>query len=187
MDDIRVLKHARHYIASMADGINPLTGEYAPPGDTISQERIQKCCAYVTDILNKLIESGGSFKPKKIPFSITQQQLTYVQLSQQPIAINDFAKRINAVTPKNMRGISGAKITSWLAKNGYLDVAVSKSTQIKEVTTTKKVLNNRSRELGISSVQTTNRSTGEIYEKLLYNESAQKFILNNLDKINLKS
>ena len=65
MDDIRVLKHARHYIASMADGINPLTGEYAPPGDTISQERIQKCCAYVTDILNKLIESGGSFKPKK--------------------------------------------------------------------------------------------------------------------------
>ena len=56
---LKILIHAKHYISSMANGINPLNGEYAPQGDTISQERIQKCCAYVADILGKLIENGG--------------------------------------------------------------------------------------------------------------------------------
>lgn len=116
MEDMRVLKHARHYIAAMADGINPLTGEYAPPNDTISQERIQKCCEYVKGILDKLIESGGSAKAQKIPFSITPYPLTEVKVSPKLIGVNEIAKRINAVTPKNMTDISGTKISSWLAE-----------------------------------------------------------------------
>lgn len=182
MEDLKILKHARHYIAAMADGINPLTGEYAPPNDTISEERIQKCCRYVKEILDKLIESGGSVKPQKVPFSITPQQLTEVHVSAEPIGINEIAKRINSVTPKNMTGISGAKIASWLAENGYLTVETFNSVQPK----TRKILNERSRALGITSVHGINPKTGEMYEKLLYAETAQRFILNNLYKITEK-
>lgn len=187
MEDVKIIKRARHYMAAMSDGINPLTGEYALSGDTISQERIQRCCAYVVEILDKLIENGGSFNAEKIPFAITPNQCAAVKISDIPIGINDVAKRINAVTPKNMTNISGAKITSWLAENGYLDVETLKSTQTKEITMTKKLLNNRSRELGITAVQAVKRMTGEVYEKLLYNDNAQKFILKNLDKIVGKS
>ena len=185
MENMKVLKHARHYISSMANGINPLNGEYAPPQDTISQERIQKCCAYITEILDKLIENGGTFNAEKIPFAITPNQCMSVQISTTPIGINDLTKRINAVTPKNMTGISAAKITGWLAENGYLTIETSKS--LKETTTTRKVTNNRSRELGITSVKAIRKSTGEIYEQLLYSDTAQKFILNNMDKIIGKS
>lgn len=183
MEDIRVLKRARYYISAMSDGINPLTGEYAGSDDTISQERIQKCCAYVAELLDKLIENGGLGHAKKMPFSITPQQVRQIHISQQPIGINDVAKRINAVTAKNMRGISGAKIASWLAENGWLTLEQVVSTETKEVVKTRKVINDRSHELGITSVQSINTSTGEAYEKLLYGETAQKFILSNIDKI----
>lgn len=183
MEDMRVLKHARHYIASMAEGINPLNGEFAPEGDTISQERIQKCCAYVTGLLDKLIQNGGNVgTPHKVNFEISREQIGRVEVSQIPIGINDIAKHINAVTDKNMKGISGAKIASWLVDAGYLTLERYSTPSEK----TRKVLNERSHELGITKTSITDKRTGEICDKLLYSENAQRFILSNLDKIAAK-
>ncbi len=187
MEDLKLLKHARHYIASMAQGINPLNGEFAAVGDTISQERIQKCCEYVAGLLGKIIENEGEIgksprKPRK-EFSITPRQIQNIAIFSQPIGINDVAKQINAVCEKGMKKITGAQIASWLANNGYLDV-ISEETQHVSVKT-KKVLNDRSRELGITSATVVDKKTGEVYEKLLYNEHAQRFIVQNLDDISV--
>lgn len=180
MENLKVLIHAKHYISAMANGINPLNGEYAPDGDTISQQRIQKCCSYVADILDKLIENEGNFGtvPKR-KFAITPLQLSDVKISDTPIGINDFAKRINAVTDTNMRGISGAKIAAWMAENGYLTV-VEKTVPSKK---TYKILNERSAQLGMTTTEYVDKKTGEISQKILYGSQAQKFILDNIDKI----
>lgn len=180
MEDMRILKRARDYISAMSEGINPLTGEFVPSGDTVAEARIQKCCEYVAGILNKLIENGGCFDNEKIPFSITPRQRVEVKTSKEPIGVNELVKRINAVTAKNMRGITGAAITAWLAKKGYL--SVEKTVQTKESVTTRKVLNERSRELGITAIECVG-STGKKYERLLYSNTAQRFILDNLDNI----
>ncbi len=63
--------------------------------------------------------------------------------------------------------------------NGYLTVETFISIHPK----TKKVLNGRSRALGITSVPAINKTTGEMYEMFMYNETAQRFILDNLYKI----
>ena len=186
MEDLRVLKHARHYILSMAQGINPLNGEFAPDGDTISQERIQKCCDYVAGLIEKIIENNGEIGKKGInkkEFSITPQQISRVNISEIPIGINELAKRINATCEKNMKGISGVKIASWLADNGYLDIETSEETVQVTSVKTKKVLNERSKEIGITVSQGVKRTTGEVYEKLLYSAEAQRFILRNLANI----
>lgn len=186
MEDLRVLKHARHYILSMAQGINPLNGEFAPDGDTISQERIQKCCDYVAGLIEKIIENNGEIGKKAInkkEFSITPQQISRVNISEIPIGINELAKRINATCEKNMKGISGVKIASWLADNGYLDIETSEETVQVTSVKTKKVLNERSKEIGITVSQGVKRTTGEVYEKLLYSAEAQRFILRNLANI----
>lgn len=65
MEDIKALKRAKYYMAAMADGINPLTGEYAEKDDTISQEKVQECCAYISELLNKIIENGGLVQKKE--------------------------------------------------------------------------------------------------------------------------
>lgn len=180
MENLKILIHAKHYISSMANGINPLNGEYAPEGDTISQERIQKCCSYVADILDKLIENEGNFGtiPKR-KFSITSRQLCDVKISNTPIGINDFVKRINAVTDKNMRGISGAKIASWMAEQGYLTV-VEKTIPSKK---TYKILNEHSAQLELTTTEYVDKKKGEISQQILYGPKAQKFILDNIDKI----
>lgn len=182
MYDMKILKHARHYIAAMADGINPLTGEFAAQDDTISQERIQSCLSQVAEILDELIERGGSFGNRKMPFSITDDQLRLVKISDEPIGINDVAKRINDVLPKNTRGISGAKISGWFAKNGYLNLETEVKMETRERRTTRKVLNTRSHEVGITSIQRTG-ANGVVYEKILYSNIAQQFILDNIKKI----
>lgn len=185
MEDLKLLKHARHYIASMAQGINPLNGEFASDGDTISRERIQKCCDYVAGLLDKIIENGGEIgkspRKSKKEFSITPQQMKNILVFSRPIGINDVAKQINTVCEKGMKKITGAQIASWLANNGYLDV-ISEETQCVSFKT-KKVLNDRSKELGIISTKSVDKKTGEVYEKLLYNEYAQRFIIQNLDDI----
>ncbi len=183
MEDIKALKKAKYYMAAMADGINPLTGEYAEKDDTISQEKVQECCAYISELLNKIIENGGLVQKKRLPFSITPEQKNTVEISSEPIEIAKVAKRINAATEKNIRNISGAKIAAWLVKKGYLTLEVSKENVTKEIVKTKKVLNEHSGGLGITSVCKVNNSDGEVYEKPLYNETAQKFILDNIDSI----
>ena len=106
-----------------------------------------------------------------------------MEISSEPIGIAEVAKRINAATEKNIRNISGAKIAAWLVKKGYLTLEVSKENVTKEIVKTKKVLNEHSGGLGITSVCKVNNSDGEVYEKPLYNETAQKFILDNIDSI----
>ena len=178
MEDIRILKRAKLYMTAMSEGINPLTGEYVPEGDSISQPRIQKCCEYVAGLIDKMIT-----KQEKSPFAITPQQCLQVRLSQTPIGISDLAKRINAATPKNISGITGTKIADWLVDNGYLSVETTRTTETKTYVRNRKVLNDRSRELGITMTQGTKKSSGEVYDKLLYSEKAQKFILDNINII----
>lgn len=178
---MKVMRRARLYMASMAEGINPLNGEYAPPDDTISQERIQKCCAYVAGLLDKLIQNEGMIgNPVKKKFDANSLQLAKVNISAKPIGINEVAKRINAVVDKNMKGITGARIASWLADKGYLSI----EKYSEQATKTRKVLNGRSHELGITMTTTVDIKTGKSCEKLLYSEKAQNFILSHLHEIN---
>lgn len=179
MDDLKVLIHARQYIASMACGINPLNGEYAPEGDTISNERIQKCCSYVEQILTRVIENGGVGANQKRKFAITPVQKSAIKLSAEPIGVNELARRINAVTDKNVTGISGAKIASWLAENGYLSVVETPVQTVK----THKTVNERSALLGISIAEVVDPKTGELIQKPVYSIQAQRFVVDNIDKI----
>lgn len=181
MDNLKVLRHARCYISAMSEGINPLTGEYAPPGDTISEERIQKCCAYITGIIDEFLENGGSFG--KTAFSMNERQRMNVKISSEPIEISSLVKRINAAKPKNMTGITGLKIDNWLEKCGYITIEISKTKQLKDVTSKKKLVNSRSSELGITQVEKVNKTTGEVEQKLLYSENAQMFILSHINEI----
>ncbi len=67
MEDIEVLKHAQRYIESMANGVDPLTGEIVSDSDLINNVRISRCLFYVNEKLKSLINEGNSPKRKKQP------------------------------------------------------------------------------------------------------------------------
>jgi len=176
MEDINKLKAACMYMESMALGINPVTNRRVPDDDTLSEMGVQRCCLYIRDVLHKVIENDGKIG-KRRKFTVTDDLKSKIELSEMPIGINEFARLINSVKDESMRGISGTKIASWLAKEGYI------STEKIGENKTRKVLNERSAEIGIISERKVNNFTGEVYDQLLYGLDAQRFIIANLENI----
>ncbi len=189
MEDLKALKLARYYMSAMSDGINPLNGEYVAENDTIANERVQKCCAYMVDVVDKIIENGGYMKLEFIDkprctrkqrdeFIRTSLNKSEIVLSNEPIGVNELARRINAVFGKDIRKISGAKIAAWLAEEDYLDVI-----KIGNGKKTRKILNGLSEQVGLTSRERVNIETGEVYNQILYTRKAQEFVVENIDKI----
>ena len=180
MDEMKILIRAKNYAMSMSEGINPLNGEFAPEGDTISNERIKKYMSYVADVFDTLIKNGGIIaEPKKRKLQLSGEQKNRIILSDKPIGVNDMARRINSVKEKNMTGIPGARISSWLVKAGYLDAKEYPVTSTK----TKKILNSRSAELGLEIKNIVNDITGEEAEMIMCSKKAQEFIVKNIENM----
>ena len=180
MDDLKLLKRAKLYTDAMSQGINPLTGEYVSNADSLSQDKLQNCMQYISDILSDRIRRMER-KPKtrKILFSITPSQKSMVKLSDEPIGVNGIAKNINAVIDTEvMRSVSGVKIAEWMVEQGYLDIVQ------KEDNKTQKVINDRSAAFGITERDAINIETGEIYKKPVYNKTARKYIIDHIEEIN---
>lgn len=179
MYDIKLTKRAKLYVDAMAQGINPLNGEYVSENDSLSNQKIQNCMEFVSTILNDIISGGGKVKKNKAPFSITAEQKANVELSEEPVGVNEIAKRINAVIDINsMRTVSGTKIAAWMVKQGYLDLVKTDDNK------TIKAINSKSPAFGISVRDKVNLDTGETYKQPVYNKSAQKYIVENIEEIN---
>lgn len=178
MYDLKIVKRAKLYVDAMSLGINPMNGQYVRKGDSLSQKRIQDCMGYVSEMLGDLIANDGRVRRAREPFAITSRQRAKIALSDEPIGVNEIAKRINAVIDSDFTlTVSGAKIASWVADCGYLDVVRGENNK------SKKVLNERSKEFGITAVEAQNAATGEVYTKLVYDKQAQKTILEHIDEI----
>lgn len=179
MYDLKLLKRAKLYVDAMSQGINPMNGEYVKETDSLSQEKIQNCMVYISQILNDVIQRNERKQSgKRRPFSITFEQKAMVRLSDEPIGINELARRINEVIDKStMRSVSGTKITSWLVEQGYLDQIRIKGNK------TQKTVNLRSASFGISIRDRVNIDTGEIYKQPVYNRYAQQYILEHIEEI----
>ena len=48
-----IIERAEMYLRKLSCGINPLTDEILPEGDSCKQERISKCLAYVASLLQQ--------------------------------------------------------------------------------------------------------------------------------------
>lgn len=101
-------------------------------------------------------------------------ELNNVKISSEPISVFRFTKIIN----ENIKGykLKTSDISKWLVKNGYLDEVINKEHQ------KFKSLNEKSYGIGLTSIEKENY-IGEKYQTILYTEKAQKFIIDNLEKI----
>ena len=62
MEDMELLTRAKTYIDKLANGINPITDEYVDESVVVNNVRISRCFFYVSDVLRRVIENGGSMK-----------------------------------------------------------------------------------------------------------------------------
>lgn len=175
--DIKLVSHAKDYIYDLARGVNPLTKEAADEDDVINNVKISRCLFYVSDILDEVIENGGIKKKKKAPqeeFNIEMLDLNGYEYSSQPVSISVIAGKINNLKPDNMKKLKITAITNWLVDINMLCVVQVNGKNHKRPTS-------NGEGIGI----TTEQRDGQYgpYTAVLYNENAQRFIIDNLNSV----
>ncbi len=167
------LKRAKEYMIKLADGVDPIGGQQLPDDTVLNNERLSRCFAYVAEILQKVIDSGGKGLGWQRPFFITAEEIKRVRLSDQPVPISAFVQAVNeAVGDLGRKNLAHSTVTKWLADQGYLRVVQDADRK------THKELTGKSAEIGISSEERTGQSG--TYAAILYDRRAQQFILDNL-------
>lgn len=185
MTELEKIERAKIYMEKLANGVNPLDDTEAPDEDIINQVRLSRCFFFVADVLRQVLENGGvkpapaspkPSKPKKCPFALPIEQASRFAYSDEPISISEIGKRINAlVDTEGMQKCSYSDILAWLITLGMMEwVALPDGKRTRRPT-------EAGRNMGISVVeQVSDRGP---YQAVVYDASAQRFIVENLDAL----
>ena len=73
MTEQEKLHRAKHYIDSLANGVNPLDGTLIPEQDIVNNVKISRCLFFVSDVLRKQLDGH---EPKKV--SEKDKKLFYI-------------------------------------------------------------------------------------------------------------
>ena len=180
MTELEIMQRAKMYIDKLANGIDPLTDQPVPEGDTVNNVRIARCLFYVSDVLRQVIENGGHViragKLDKIPFSVTQEDLQNFQFSNKPISVSEITRRINAlVDTETMTKMKYSAITEFLTNCGFLEQRENEFGKKSRFPTDEGFA------LGISTE--VRISENGPYRVTIYDRTAQQFILDHLEAI----
>ena len=179
MTELETLERAKMYMEKLANGINPIDGSMIPDEDVVNNVRLSRCFFYVADVLRQVIDNGGvtpQKKPKKEAFALTAEQRNAFDFSATPIPVSELAKRINSLTQnENMANLGYTIIRDWLMSIGMLEDALDgEGKHVKRPTV-------QGENIGITlDARTGNNGT---YFVVVYNPTAQHFIMDNLDAI----
>ncbi len=175
--DVKLVAYAKDYIDDLARGINPFSKKAVDNNDIINNVKISRCLFYVSDILEAVIEGGGVKnlkKPKPEPFDLQMLDLDNYEYLIQPITISVIARKINELKPENMEKLKVTAITNWLVDINMLSVVQVNGTNYKRPTA-------NGESIGITMEQRDGQYGP--YYAVLYNESVQHFIIDNLAAI----
>ena len=184
MTELEKIEYAKGFMDKLANGINPLDGTPIPDGDIVNNVRLSRCFFYVSDILRRVIENGGtelvrtpkSSKPKKKTFELTEAERSRIVISDVPVTVSEITHQLNALIDLNtVRKISTVAIHQWLIQTGLIEVILSPiGKRIKRPT-------EAGQSLGIS-VEERVGAYGT-YSILLYDAQAQQLIFDHLEAI----
>ena len=177
MTETEKIAYAKSFIDKLAEGINPLDGTPVPEGDLVNNVRISRCFYYVSDILRRICEKGGVDMARRptarTPFTLTEEIAENEVLSENPVTISVFARRMRYVADEyNMRRIPIHAIVNWLLTIEALTFVTHEDGKRAKVPTEKGM------ELGII-LKRRMASFGE-YDQVQYTIEAQRFIIDNL-------
>ncbi|HBU12122.1 MAG TPA: hypothetical protein DEB31_05155 [Clostridiales bacterium] len=181
MEELEKLTRAKQYLDALANGVDPVSGVALPEDTVLNQVRLARCFFYVSDVLRRVIESGGNVetKPAKrglTSFSITAEQAREITEAEAPLPITHFCALVSAaVCGEHMKKLGYTKITGWLVEQGYLLETQDTDGKRRKRATEKGVA------LGIAEQEREGQYGRYIH--LVYSPAAQRFLLDHLPEI----
>lgn len=175
--DKEKLARAKEILRKMANGINPLNDEQIGGDSFLHDPGMVRCLYFVLEALDYSIEGPmrtGLKKPSV--FVITTEEKKRIELPQERIGVNEFAKCVNKVLDLNKsKTLSGMEINKKLKQMGILSEESLPDGKKRTVLTARSYDN---------GVETEKRNyNGNEYEMVLFNEKGKKFLIDNLERI----
>ncbi len=189
-----IIERAEMYLRKLSCGINPLTDEILPEGDSCRQERISKCLAYVASLLQQQLNhdqvapvnatavntprKAAQKAPKapKQPLSIAKESIGNYRFFDYPVSISRVVRNINELIPAgvNMNHLLYADVANFLVQQGIL------ARQMTENGTEANLPTELGETYGFEKGESDLRGHHNIYTQCW--EKAQQYILDNLQK-----
>lgn len=118
---------------------------------------------------------SGAIRKKKQPFSMTSQMLSDYVPAETPLSLNEFVKILNNLKEDNMKKLKYRTVINFLINEKLLETYIN----------SKGVERKRPTELGLSVGIFTEERNGSngIYTVILYNQEAQKFLIDSMEVI----
>ncbi len=177
LDDLLMLKDNLEMLASERD---PKTG-YSIEDSVLKSsfnKRILLDAASIIDQLLKLDFNPSRIdKRKKYAFFLDCEKKQMIEISREPVSISAFVYTINEqIDNKKMKKLKATQITTWLMENGYLhEIEHSDGRKFKIAT-------KKAETIGIFPSKRQSKC-GREYDVNMYDENAQRFIIDHLEEI----
>ncbi len=121
--NLELLKRAKKYIGSMANGINPLNNEMLSDDDILNNVKISRCLFYVNNVLGEVLknEEKKIKKNRKLPFDLSKESLNFFKYLDVPVPISIITNELNKLnTNPEVVKLKATQLTNWLLNIGIL-------------------------------------------------------------------
>ncbi len=173
--DLELLNRAQEYIYKMANGINPVTGEFATNNDMVNNIKISRCLFYVNNILKEVISDNKVSKNKLLPFTITPEDLTKYEYIDEKLSISRIVSKINNLNTNSLvTNLKTSQVCNWLISMDILKIVESDNHKYKRPT-----------EKGLKIGLSVNHVSLQFkeYDIVLYDINAQRYIIANFNSL----
>lgn len=193
MEKIELIERAKMYLKMLSAGVHPVSGAFIPNDSAFADEKVRRCFSFISDILDEYVELSERVEvlekekekaqlalPRKTGFSITKEQCDNIKLSKEPITVLSFMKNINSVIDTDTtEKLTSTRINKWLTDRGLVATSKVQTVVNKTVYTPSDV----AVKIGIIEEEFVDKKSGEVKVQLKLSQSAQLFILENIEEI----
>jgi hypothetical protein len=183
-----IIERAEMYLRKLSCGVNPLTDEILPEGDSCKQERISRCLAYVASLLQQQLNhdqvapvpsetprnTKRNAKPQMQELSIDAEALKRYRFFDYPVSISRVVRNINELLPDNMNHLLYADVANFLVQEGILSRQVAEDGKEANLPTP------AGETYGFEKGESDLRGHHNIYTQCW--QQAQQYILDNIQK-----
>jgi hypothetical protein len=193
MDRAALVERAKMYLQMLSNGVHPVTGASVPGDSAFVDPKVKRCFSFITEVLDEYIELKEKVEQlernkdkntivvaQKQAFSITPEQCDGIRLSKEPVSVLSFMKNINAaIDTDTTEKLSSTRVNKWLVNRGLV------TTQKVQTITSKTVYkpSEIAVKIGITEEAVVDQNSGEVKTQIKLGESAQLFIIENLEDI----
>ena len=193
MKKTELVERSKMYLKLLINGIHPETGEQIRTDSDLLGDKVRNCFSFISDILDEYVELTEKVEKlekekeantiivmKKQVFSISHEQCQDIKLSKEPISLYSLVKNINSViNTESMEKMTSTVINKWLLSRGLLTASKVPATVSKTVFSPSEL----AAKIGIKTESVINKATGEVNPQIKFSESAQLFIIENIEEI----